>query len=251
MEKAAEVACSGRVLYLDKAKAFAIICVVLGHVIQYFDESHEMTCVYDFIYSFHMPLFMTLSGFFISKSLETRIDKVIVHRGRQLILPVLSFSVLAFAVSFITPFDMTNGLGFFAYFFGGDMWFLKYLFACIVMACVSKFIFRNTLLAALIPMLILISVSRVGIFRIYPFLWLGFFLNCYRDKIERYSKQIMIVSFLAFIVLLVFWRIEYDYPHYRWITIKNGFSFDWFALYVVTYRFLIGAVGGGKCYRFI
>ena len=99
-------------------------------------------------------------------------------------------------------------------------------------------------------MLVLISVSRVGLFRIYPFLWLGFFFNCYRDKIERYSKQIMIVSFLAFIVLLVFWRIEYDYPHYRWITIKNGISFDWFALYVVAYRFLIGAVGG-KCYRFI
>ncbi len=100
MEKTAGVISGGRVLYLDMAKAFAIICVVLGHVIQYFDESHEMACVYDVIYSFHMPLFMTLSGFFISKSLDTRIDKVIFHKGRQLLLPVLSFSVLAFAVSF-------------------------------------------------------------------------------------------------------------------------------------------------------
>lgn len=243
MEQVKEVANGNRVLYLDLAKAFAIICVILGHVIQFYDDNHEMKCVYDVIYSFHMPLFMTLSGFFISKSLDTRIDKVIFHKGRQLLVPVLSFTLLAFAVSFITPFDMTKGLGFFAYISGGDMWFLKYLFGCILIACVSKLLFRNTLIAALIPMLILISVSRVGIFRIYPFLWLGFFLHCNRDKIEQYSKQITIVSLLVFLILLMFWHVEYDYPRYRWITIKHGVSFDWFALYVVTYRFLIGAVG--------
>lgn len=53
-----------RILYLDYIKAFAIILVIIGHVLQYmiwpsdFDEHY----IWNFIYSFHMPLFMFISG---------------------------------------------------------------------------------------------------------------------------------------------------------------------------------------------
>lgn len=234
---------SGRITYLDNLKAFTIFSVVLGHAIQYYDTTGIMGGVYGAIYSFHMPLFMVISGFFLSKLLVMRIDKVVVRKARQLLLPVLSFSLLALCVSLLTPFDILGGHTFGQYLLGGDMWFLKYLFACIVMACVSKLIFCNTVVAALVPAIVLISVSRVGIFRIYPFLWLGFCLNHYDYLIKRCVKVLLPLSFLLFVISLLFWNVEYDYPHYRWITVKDGVTFDWQDMAIVAYRFWIGATG--------
>lgn len=233
----------GRIAYLDNLKAFTIFCVVMGHSIQCFDNAGVLGWLYGAIYSFHMPLFMMISGFFLSRLFNMRIDKVIVRKARQLLLPVLSFSLVAFAVSLLTPFDVLGGLDYLQYVFGGDMWFLKYLFACILMACVSKLIFRKTVIAALVPAIVLISVSRVGIFRIYPFLWFGFCLHHYDYLVKRYAKMLLLVSLPLFVVSLWFWNVEYDYPHYRWITVKHGVSFDWTALAVVAFRFWIGAVG--------
>ena len=232
-----------RIVELDNLKAFAIFCVVLGHTIQHFDRTGTMDEVYSVIYSFHMPLFMTISGFFISKLFTMRIDKVIIRKSRQLLLPVLTFSILAYLLSILTPINLIGSHTYIEYVFGGNMWFLKYLFACIIFACVSKLIFRNTLLAALLPAIVMLSVSRVGLVRIYPFLWFGFCLHHYKCLIDKHAKTLLGVSFIVFVVLLLFWKMEYHYPNYRWITIKHGVTFDWFSLYVVVYRLLIGATG--------
>lgn len=234
---------NARIEYLDSLKAFAIFCVVLGHSIQCFDKTGVMNEVYSVIYSFHMPLFMVISGFFISKLFAMRIDRVVMQKSRQLLLPVVTFSVLAYIISIATPIDFVGDSTYIEYVFGGKMWFLKYLFACIIFACLSKLLFRNTLLAALLPAIVMISVSRVGLVRIYPFLWLGFCFNHYKDVIYKHAKTVLWAFFAAFAILLCFWDLEYDYPLYRWITISHGVSFDWFSFCVVTYRFLVGASG--------
>lgn len=55
-----------RVFYIDYLKAFAIFLVVVGHVVSYIwgiDNHKACTLpIYTFIYSFHMPLFICLSG---------------------------------------------------------------------------------------------------------------------------------------------------------------------------------------------
>lgn len=52
-----------RLKYLDFIKGFAILLVVLGHVIQFSDNSFDNNILFRYIYSFHMPLFMFTSGF--------------------------------------------------------------------------------------------------------------------------------------------------------------------------------------------
>ena len=59
-----------RILSIDAIKAFAIFCVVLGHCIQYGsgifylkDEIYFENWLFKIIYSFHMPLFMLISGY--------------------------------------------------------------------------------------------------------------------------------------------------------------------------------------------
>lgn len=55
-----------RIDYIDIAKCFAILCVVIGHVLCYdlygFDHAWKESSLMRFIYSFHMPLFIFLSG---------------------------------------------------------------------------------------------------------------------------------------------------------------------------------------------
>jgi len=51
-----------RDLQLDIAKGLAIMLVVMGHVIQLSNVSFDQSVGFRFIYSFHMPLFVLLSG---------------------------------------------------------------------------------------------------------------------------------------------------------------------------------------------
>lgn len=56
---------STRARYCDIAKAIAIICVVVGHIVD------KDTICKTAVYSFHMPLFFLLSGMFIHTSKVT------------------------------------------------------------------------------------------------------------------------------------------------------------------------------------
>ncbi|GII62926.1 membrane protein [Sphaerisporangium krabiense] len=63
--KAAEPAPTGRVRdpYLDNAKFLAIILVVSGHLIEGLRDVPFAHAAYFYVYTFHMPLFITLSGY--------------------------------------------------------------------------------------------------------------------------------------------------------------------------------------------
>ena len=61
---------SERLIWLDSLRGFAIFTVVLGHCIDGYWHSHIFplndgffAIIHDFIYSFHMPLFFSISGF--------------------------------------------------------------------------------------------------------------------------------------------------------------------------------------------
>ena len=62
---------SSRNVKADVIRGFAIITVIIGHCIQqgngleYYNNSlYWFNKMYQFIYSFHMPLFMLLAGWF-------------------------------------------------------------------------------------------------------------------------------------------------------------------------------------------
>lgn len=77
---------SSRIEWIDALKGFAIFTVVLGHCITDAISSNTfpaylnfLTAFKDFIYSFHMPLFFTISGylFFLTKSYHKYKSKVL------------------------------------------------------------------------------------------------------------------------------------------------------------------------------
>lgn len=60
--------------YWDIIKGFTILLVIIGHSIQYHNGEtyyeqglYWANPIFKFIYSFHMPLFMLISGYFVVK----------------------------------------------------------------------------------------------------------------------------------------------------------------------------------------
>lgn len=80
---------------LDALKLFAIYLVVWGHAIQYLQSiEYYNQPVYRIIYSFHMPLFMALVGYFAASLTKQSFSAVLAKKARQLLLPAVAFGVL-------------------------------------------------------------------------------------------------------------------------------------------------------------
>ncbi|TXC91548.1 acyltransferase family protein [Metabacillus litoralis] len=81
-----------RMNYFDNAKFLLIFLVVFGHVIQPFigNNVHIMN-LYKFIYTFHMPAFILISGYF-AKGFKRK--GYLITISKKLILPYLIFQVI-------------------------------------------------------------------------------------------------------------------------------------------------------------
>lgn len=88
-----------RLIWLDNLRGFAILLVVLGHCLQYFRSDFDTNHLANYIYSSHMPLFVTMSGFVSYRGIKvnevgTHLCGVIKKRSVQLLLPYVFWSIL-------------------------------------------------------------------------------------------------------------------------------------------------------------
>ena len=74
-----------RLVSIDFLKGLAILLVVLGHSVQVLTKKPFEDYLFNFIYSFHMPLFMFLSGI-VSYKVSVKLE-AISKRFYQLIIP--------------------------------------------------------------------------------------------------------------------------------------------------------------------
>ena len=93
-----EKALSGKRLdYLDLAKGIGILIVMLGHF-PFYGEPHISIQLYDFIFSFHMPLFFIITGiiFGYSRKWEKQTFKeLFIKKLKTIIYPYFMLSVIA------------------------------------------------------------------------------------------------------------------------------------------------------------
>lgn len=92
-----------RLQAFDAIKFFAIYLVLWGHAIQYvMGGDYENNLVFRTIYAFHMPLFMTISGYFATSSLELSLVPFLKRKFMQLLYPAFVFGILVFILLFST-----------------------------------------------------------------------------------------------------------------------------------------------------
>lgn len=161
----------------DNFKCLLIVLVVFGHILEeygIFGTSEQIRAV---IYSFHMPAFIFISGYF-SKNLETCYDQA----GKKCLVPFFVFNTIWLVITMDTW--RVNVL-FPAYVF----WYLLSLFFWrITIRFVSRIRFPLLflLLAALYAGYFheadrFLSISRTLVF--YPFFYLGFWFS--KDKVAK------------------------------------------------------------------
>lgn len=114
----------GRTAYFDNAKLILIFLVVFGHMIQPFrDGSDGINTLYMWIYTFHMPAFIFLAGFF-AKGLGSK--KYMMNLAQKLLLPYLIFQGLYSGYYFFLGHDNWQTGVFYPHW---ALWFLFSLFS--------------------------------------------------------------------------------------------------------------------------
>lgn len=201
---------------IDWLKAFAIVLMVLGHAIQYSLVSNfDSNIIFRLIYSFHMPLFVFVSGYLISPGKNS---SFLWKQFKLLIIPFLLWMVLY--SFYYRRMDLHDGnwsilstyyLQVFKFPGKGGLWFLWALYVIDVFYFFlrkSRYFYLLSvavvvLLYALTPSFPELNCYGLGLFKIYyPYFLLGCLLRQYRfaDKMKNWVVAILLV----FMVILQF-----------------------------------------------
>lgn len=189
----------------DNYRALLIFFVVIGHTLSYTNRTSDIyPALYYFIYFFHMPAFMMVSGYF-SKNVDKSRDSAVV----QLLVPYLIMNVFCYIQGYYVYTG--NGLSYpkFQVFQPiRGCWFLLCLFVYKIMLKDLVRVRHIIVVTFLIGILVgwsdefagYFSLSRMAVFSF--FFILGYYLNeehinCIR-KIPKWIALLIIVAGLAF-----------------------------------------------------
>ncbi|MBE6069779.1 MAG: hypothetical protein E7211_19115 [Clostridium lundense] len=201
---------SKRNIKLDILKGIAIFCMVWGHVIQYgtangldFFENP----IFQFIYSFHMPLFMIISGYLAYTSIhKRRILQQWIHWGRTLLIPLISWTFIAYFIYNLALFIVKGSLERIAF---SPMlyWFIISLIVCGVIATLVKFLFNDSIIVYTLIEIVLI-VTTINVFNIgwmFPFFMAGYLINNYSQKSKLIFDRVCTACLFLFPILMMFY----------------------------------------------
>ena len=212
-----------RLEYIDMMRGI-ILLVVIGHIIQ-FNNGPLDNPIFEFIYSFHMPLFFFISGYIAQKTVHihqvTHLIPFILKKARALLIPMFVWQLFASKL-FLTDewitFDNINPL----YVWNNpSLWFLKDLFLIFIIYSVYNLIIesyklKNKLLLeslALVSSLLLFGIlsffdiaSFKIIIYIYPF-YLGNYVSRFPDLERKLTGEISFaVFFFTFVIIVCHWN---------------------------------------------
>ena len=119
---------TNRLVWMDVAKGIAIILMVAGH-------TTIPKYISDFIWSFHMPLFFIASGWLTNWD-KTDWKKYILRKGRNLLIPFLSYSIIdLFLFLFLLPNKGVSLISVLSKGWEGiALWFIPVLFFSLIIA---------------------------------------------------------------------------------------------------------------------
>lgn len=235
---------NGREEWIDLAKVITMLLVVISHSsyyniysyfggINYDNNTNTHSWMYqiidlcvNFIYTFHMPFFMAISGmtYALSYKPQNRLSHITKAKARRLLLPMLMVTLfLSIPFKFISGYwDNTSNiildifLGQILLFGNTHMWFLASLF---IITIVFTLLYRNNRikLNSLLFWGILITTSYLGIFfghrgqylgipgalKNFIYFTIGF---CFLNKIQSYKPKLKHVL-LGWLIMLILYAI--------------------------------------------
>src|SRR5690625_5667 len=212
--------------YFDNAKLILIFLVVFGHMIQPFKGDSALTgTLYTWMYTFHMPAFILIAGFFAKGS--GKIDYII-KLGKKLLIPYLIFqAIYSIYYVYIGKNDTLTGSVFHPHW---SLWFLVSLFCWHILLILFRKIppLLGISIAVLFGIIIgyfdqvghTFSLSRTFVF--FPYFLIGFWTT--EQQIRQLGrKSIKIASSIVLVMVAV---IIYFAPdiHTGWLLASKPYT---------------------------
>ena len=253
-----------RNITIDVIKTVAILLVILGHSIQYgcgkeYLESNAFfqNPLFEYIYSFHMPLFAMISGYLFYYTVSKRnLKEIIFNRIQRLFIPILSWQVVLCIWNAVKNVVKSGG--------GGNlltvilsykdiinnMWFLWSMLGLSLGTAFVHYVFNDSILVyilgfALAPFLPYLG----GYIWLYTFFVGAYLFARYNNKLSFFIDHIKKPYVIATLVILHFvlvllWKNDY----YIYVPPGLGFTVYGQENYIkyfiaLFYRTFAGAVG--------
>ncbi len=228
----------------DNIKFFLIFLVIIGHFTEVFcDQFAFARSTFFFIYSFHMPAFIFISGLFAKHTVDSD------HYNWKKLLPFLlvcfflnfyrAISLWIFNPDHHFHFDDQNNIS----------WFLMALFAYYTIAWIlRKFNHKYVMLFSILIALVAgydthigdtFAISRIIVF--FPFFYFGYLLD--RSRLEEFLDQkkfkIFSGSFLLVYYIVCLTLSRYVYAFRPLATGRNSYDDAPFGMQPYTWLFRV------------
>ena len=242
-----------RILWIDVVKGILIILMVFGHCIQFGSGTYMIeeylffeNPVFRFIYSFHMPCLMLLSGFFYGTTINK--PNLWINRIRTILIPILVWSCIPAGLS-IRKAIYTGGFSVIVIVKALRIvityyWFLwAILFCSVITWAVHRFCRDNAIAYTVIGIILLFVPKVINIemwIYMYPYFVVGFLCNMRKVKIGSFEEH-KLISTVVLVVLFFCLFTFYDTDAFIYttgITVR-----DLRQLGIDLYRFAIGFTG--------
>ena len=235
----------------DILKFILIFFVVMGHLIDnIYDKTDWMKSMFLFIYTFHMPVFIFISGLFCKKTVnEKKYDKIIGY---------LFLYYIAKIVIFLARLIAYGKLSFSAFEEGGLPWYMfaMFIFPLVTIAIRNispRYVFVFFIILACFAgyddkLDDLLSLQRLFVF--YPFYFAGYCLepNKVVEFLDKKYLKVISAVVIAVLALILFLRVDSCYWLRPLITGRHPYSklgdnADFGALYRLAYYVVVFIVG--------
>ena len=236
-----------RLIWADSLKGILIVLVVFGHAIQYTVGGGCYTNhLWNEIYSFHMPAFMAVSGYFAYRGGgRFHVKNAIWRRFQQLLIPYLLWTILFIATSDELSFSHIKDVLLYP---DKGLWFLWALFfiSAIFTLCgwLGEKIKVNQEFVVLIVGLMLAAsmiLSKTSLFAIqfiaYYFIFYAaaFYFHKYKDKLPPIEGKHLISMTVIWSVMAWYWHMHKTPVFLLWIPLPA-------TIVNYVYRFLTAAI---------
>lgn len=219
-----------RIAKWDNIKFVLIYLVVLGHIINPYtgkDGSESMNQMYMFIWTFHMPAFIFISGLFSKKTIDNKkYDKM------------FSFLILYFVIKFLVALaDFLSGStgGFSVLSEYGVPWYAFVMFVYYLLTVVtSKYSKIYVMVASIVLSMFVgfdsevrdwLMLSRIIVF--YPFFYAGYIID--KDKLLEFTRKkwvkVLGIIIFAIFIWVIYSNIDYVYKYRPLVSGRNGYKY--------------------------
>lgn len=245
-------------LELDYLKGIGIVLVILGHSFAFtgFDLVNKEKYfiyyyIFNFIYSFHMPLFFIVAGFLSNKEYE--IKSFYISKIKRLLIPYIFINIIDYIPRYLfSNFvnNSSNSLIRVVFYSGVATWFVYTLFMIfLIFPVLDKFIFRRDKYHLFLYFLLGINVLDLEIFNVNIFtlnrilfyltyFYFGYILKNYYEKFQKnkyFNNNFIFVNLIIFSTCFLYKYSENNitkviYPFVGFILFLK------FSLYLKNYR---------------